>query len=126
MGILRPRDSTSIYQKVLPGITLNQCAVQCKNESEFHCSSLDFIFTSTFFGECRLSVFVAASVGGLVVDSTQPPQNHYELAGKYTHKRQQVLTCVRLPTQCYFLTSLILFCCKRIGEAHFTKLYQMA
>jgi hypothetical protein len=86
-GVLRPRENVNLYQKTVRGIVLEQCAELCVNETTFHCSSFDFVYQSTSAvaptGECKLSHYIAASVGGLVVDTAQPHHSHYELAGIY-------------------------------------------
>jgi hypothetical protein len=88
-GILRPRENVTLYQKTVRGIALERCAQLCVNETTFHCSSFDFIYYSTSAvaptGECKLSHYIAASVGGLVADTLQPLHSHYELAGIYLY-----------------------------------------
>lgn len=81
MGRLRPLQNMDVYESVLLGISLKDCAQRCLDADSFQCLSFDYVF----FGErssCHLSKYISAHVRGLVVDTTNPRHNHFEIIGK--------------------------------------------
>ena len=81
MGRMHPLTHSSVHQSVTRGSTLTECAQSCLDQTQFDCLSFDYVFEGVD-SICYLSKYIAANVGGLVIDVSQVQHNHYERIGK--------------------------------------------
>ncbi|KAK2164747.1 hypothetical protein LSH36_59g02015 [Paralvinella palmiformis] len=82
MGRMHPLTHSSVHQSVTRGSTLTECAQSCLNQTQFDCLSFDYVFEGVD-SICYLSKYIAANVGGLVIDVSQVQHNHYERIGEF-------------------------------------------
>ena len=82
-GRLKPLQSAEVYQKVVMGVTLDNCATMCLSyvHSAFHCLSFDYVFDGGDRDTCHMSKYIGANVYGLVTSRDQRVM-HFEKTGR--------------------------------------------
>jgi len=116
MGSLRPlvNGGGSLYDRIVPDVTVDVCAQLCLNESSFYCQSFDFSYNlpsnpsnrSSLIQEpavlaaCQLSQHSTASVGGFLVDRQR---NHYERIGILIFKYLSTIVIYHGYLYCYII-----------------------
>jgi len=76
---MQPMVGAEIYQKLLLGIVLEDCAARCLAETEFQCASFDYTYAGVR-STCSMSKYIAANVYGLGF-RPNVRNNHYEKIG---------------------------------------------
>ena len=76
---MQPMATAEIYQKVVLGIALADCASRCLVATEFQCVSFDYTYAGVR-STCSMSKYIAANVYGLGFRSNVR-NNHYEKIG---------------------------------------------
>jgi hypothetical protein len=90
---MHPLTHSSVHQSVTRGNTLTNCAQSCLEQNNFECKSFDYVFEGRD-SICYLSKYIAANVGGLVIDAGNVQHNHFEKIGEYHYKALYHYTCL--------------------------------